>query len=177
MIRLLACLALCLALFTPASASSDALDVFAHWAGADSGLDLRITQTDDPDISGGFIPPGTYCMMFGCMIVERPTIFVSIGKDVPLDAAEFIIAHELRHYVQWKLGYLEGDFDHLVMEHDADIAGQQAMCRIGQPQAGEDAFNIIHQVTGYEGDEDHGTLASRISAVRSACEPDPVQGA
>src|SRR5258707_1259589 len=103
--------ALCLAVLvfstTATATPEDPMLHFAHWAGADKGLDFSIERPDGEDVNGGFTPPGAYCNFFQCMIVERPALIVIAGKDVPDNVVRFVIAHELGHYEQWKLGYLK----------------------------------------------------------------------
>lgn len=151
----------------------DRLERFARWAGADHDLDFQIMYVDSDDgVNGYFMPPGNYCNWAFCVSIEKPTIRVAVSKTMPPDVQEFLIAHELAHYGQWKHGSLDSVTTANIKEYEnnADLIGQQTLCQIGQPHAGRDTFAWLQAALGYTGDENHGTLDERIAITEHACD-------
>lgn len=138
----------------------------ARWAGMGSEVEFTYTvDSADDGINGGFIPPGYYCMWLYCVDVPQPAIMILAGKDVDPDIIQFVILHEVGHYLQWReLGQDMFQADRVSLEWDADIRAVDALCGMGQDgRASVQAFfDWIFLHFGYEGDIEHGLASDRV---------------
>jgi hypothetical protein len=144
----------------------------ARWAGMDRTVEFQYLVPPDPvGIGGGFAPPGTYCSMFGCIELDRAIIMIAAGERVPRDMIDFVVLHEVGHYLQWKeIGALMFTSHQVALEWDADIRAMNMLCHRGRDgrQIMRDFFDWARVHHNYHGDPDHGSARDRIAHALAA---------
>jgi hypothetical protein len=151
--RLVAALCLVLALVVPVasgpaiSTDVDTLTSIAEWAGC---ADVTVHEAD---ILNAY---------FGVdMMTGLPVIL--IGTQFPEEHRLTVFLHELGHCLQFMDGSIM-EMDIETRELDADGRSAQLACALHMngPKMVRDLLVWVHETFGYDGDEDHGTLAQRI---------------
>lgn len=142
-----------------------ATERLVHWAGCKA----PVVTSDERSVLESFYDLGH-------------TLYVGTDHDVPYGVWLIVLFHETAHCLQYQeLGQaMEYSYavDPMAFELDADRHAATLVCGLGLDGPGflHDAFVWILKVYGYDGDENHGTLAQRIHAGDNACmAPTPLQ--
>ncbi len=95
------------------------------------------------------------------------TLYIGTEEDssVPYYAGLIILLHEVGHCLQDESGWLDAHPDTVERELDADRRSADLACGMGLDgrRLLHDTFVWAHDRFDYNGDEDHGSLAERIS--------------
>ena len=138
----------------------------ARWAGMGAEVEFVYVVTPDPHgIGGGFMAPGTYCSLFGCLTVDQPVVMIGAGALVPSVISDFIVLHEVGHYQQWRDLGVERMMasDALALEWDADRRAVNMLCHLGRDghRVIQDFFAWAATYYDYHGDPTHGSARDR----------------
>lgn len=94
----------------------------------------------------------------------------TLADEVPEGLGLVVVFHEVTHCLQGQHGDLDGSYDTVQIELDADRGAANLLCALGKDGARleHDLFLWARDNFGYNGDSWHGTLAERIAAGYSA---------
>jgi hypothetical protein len=152
---------------TNPSPNHDKYEKFIRWSGCHAAQVVTDTR----------YPAGTsqFALVPNLLTGEvEEILFVGTKpSQLTVDDEMYIVAHETTHCLQWEArGYdllvqAQTPEGRKAIELEADQNAAWLLCRYHKDgiQIGTRLWDHVHELFGYEGDEDHGTLAERKAAV------------